>query len=104
MDVGNGFMRHESSKGLVVTPSDIVTRSGGTGQDVWIVARVRGDRAIYPLFVGNLMDGKPASLFVDGPSAELEAALEGQGRPVSAFTSAFFIDFDGGGYLAPFAP
>ncbi len=104
VDVGNGFERFESSKTFTVSSGDISTRSGGTGQDAWIVARVRGDRAIYPLYVGNLLDGQEVSTFVNGDSPALEAILKGRGRPAAAFTSAFYVDFDGAGYKAPFAP
>jgi hypothetical protein len=104
VDAGNGFQRFESSKTFAVTPGDIPSRTGAVGQDAWIVARVRGDRAIYPLFVGNLVTPEAVSTFVNGPSPELEAILSGGGRPAAAFTSPFFVDFDGGGYKAPFAP
>jgi hypothetical protein len=104
VDAGNGFERFESSKTFVVTPGDISNRAGATGQDAWIVARVRGDRAIYPLFVGNLLSGQEVSTFVNGPSAALETVLAGRGRPAAAFSSPFFVDFDGAGYKAPFAP
>jgi hypothetical protein len=103
VDVGNGFERFESTKTFSVTPADISNRSGASGQDVWIVARVRGDRAIYPLFVGNLLSGQEVSTFVNGPSPALELVLAGRGRPAAAFTAPFFVDFDGGGYKAPFA-
>lgn len=104
VDAGNGFQRFESSVTFAVTPGDIPNRAGATGQDAWIVARVRGDRAIYPLFVGKLLTSAEVSTFVNGPSAALEAILQGSGRPAAAFTSAFFVDFDGSGYKAPFAP
>jgi hypothetical protein len=104
VDVGNGFERFESSITFSVAPSDITTRAGGQGQDAWLVIRVRGDRAIYPLFVGNLLSGQDVSTFVNGASPALEDLLNGRGRPATAFTSPIFIDFDGGGYRAPFAP
>jgi hypothetical protein len=104
VDAGNGFQRFESSHTFTVTPGDIPVREGATGDDAWIVARVRGDRAIYPLFVGNLVTPGRVSTFVAGPSPELEAILDGSGRPAVAFTSAVYVDFDGGGYKAPFAP
>jgi hypothetical protein len=103
-DLGGGFERFESTKTFSVTPADITSRTGASGQDVWIVARVRGDRAIYPLYVGNLLVGQEVSTFVNGPSPALELLLEGRGRPAAAFTAPFFVDFDGGGYKAPFAP
>ena len=104
VDLGNGFRRFESSLTLTVTPADIKVREGATGTDAWIVVRVRGQRAIYPLFIGNLLQGQDVSTFVEGTPEQVEAALEGRGRPATAVSSAFFVDFDGGGYAAPFAP
>jgi len=104
VDLGGGFHRFESSLTVTVTPADIVTRAGATGTDAWIVVRVRGQRAIYPLFIGNVLEGQDVSTFIDGTPAEVDAALAGKGRPATAVASAFFIDFDGGGYTAPFAP
>jgi hypothetical protein len=104
VDLGGGFRRFESSITLTVSPSDIAVREGASGTDAWIVARVRGQRPIYPLFIGNLLKGQEVSTFVDGTPEQVEAALEGRGRPAAALSSAFFVDFDGGGYTAPFAP
>jgi hypothetical protein len=34
----------------------------------------------------------------------IDAALAGHGIPAAAVTAPVFVDFDGGGYRAPFAP
>ena len=34
----------------------------------------------------------------------MSAALAGKGIPAAAVTAPIFVDFDGGGYRAPFAP
>lgn len=105
VDVGNGFMRQEASISVVVAPGDIPAREGATGTDAWIVARVRGQRPIYPLFIGNLLDGQDVSTYVQGVPEAVDTALEGRkGRPATAVSSAFFVDFDGGGYSPQFAP
>lgn len=103
VDLGSGFSRFEASKTLTIRPTDIPLRAGGTGSDAWIVVRVSGQRPIYPLFVGELV-GENTSIFVEGNEAEVEAAIKGLGRPATALSSAFYVDFDGGGYLAPFTP
>lgn len=83
----------------------IVTRAGAAGGDAWLVVRVRGSRAIYPLLL-NGITGDPAAvdtLLADDPVA-VEALLSGRGVPATAFTAPLFVDFDGGGYRAPFSP
>jgi hypothetical protein len=34
----------------------------------------------------------------------IAGVLQGRGVPAEAFTAPVFVDFDGGGYRAPFAP
>ncbi len=104
VDLGGGFHRFESSLTLTVKPEDIVSREGATGSDAWIVVRVRGERAIYPLFIGNLLEDQDVSTFINGTPEQVDVALQGRGRPATAVSSAFFVDFDGGGYTAAFAP
>ena len=41
---------------------------------------------------------------VSGTPDEVEEALVGRGVPATAFTAPILVDFDGGGFLAPFAP
>jgi hypothetical protein len=44
----------------------------------------------------------PALLSGDMPT--IATALHGHGVPAEAFTAPVFVDFDGQGYRAPFAP
>lgn len=104
VDLGGGFSRFESSISLTITPDDIPVRSGAAGSDAWFVVRVRGSRGIYPLFIGNLFDDLDVSLFVNGDPTAVENALQGRGRPATAISSAFYVDYDGGGFKAQFAP
>ena len=104
VDLGGGFSRFESSITVSITPSDIPVRAGSSGTDAWFVIRVRGTRSIYPLFVGNLFEDEDVSIFVDGDANAVENALLGRGRPATAITSAFYVDFDGAGFKAQFAP
>ncbi len=104
VDLGNGFSRFEASKTVAITPADIPLRAGGMGTDAWIVVRVSGQRAIYPLFIGTLIEGRDPDIFVHGTEQEVEDAIAGRGRTAAAVSSALFVDFDGGGYRAPFAP
>jgi hypothetical protein len=75
------------------------TRAGARGKDFWLLARVTGLTGLWPLIpqsvdatavpVADLVAGKP---------------LVGQGVPALAFTNPVFVDADGGGWRAPFAP
>lgn len=106
VDLGDGTARWEASVSLTVAAEQIVTRAGATGADAWFVARVQGhERPIFPLLLGGTLTGATLPVLVDEPGvAEREAALRGKGVPAAAITSAFYVDFDGGGYTAPFAP
>jgi hypothetical protein len=104
VEVAPGFERFEASVTFQFSPSDLSVREGASGSDAWLVARTRGERPIYPLFIGNLLTGQDVSTYVNGDPTQVDAALAGRGRPATALTSPVFVDFDGGGYLAPFAP
>ncbi len=104
VDLGGGFSRFEAAISLSLSPADIPVRDGAQGTDAWFVVRVRGTDAIYPLVIGNLLNQDNVSTFVEGNANDVNAALEGRGRPATALTSAFYVDFDGGGYTAQFAP
>lgn len=105
VQVAPGFDRLEATVSLTISAGNIDTRAGATGTDAWFSVRARGDRSIFPLLLDGLFKDGNIDTFVDPPSqAALDAELVGRGIPVSAFTSAFFVDFDGGGYLAPFSP
>ena len=88
-----------------LTAADIRTRAGATGQDAWLVIRARGDRAIFPILSGDLVDDTSLPILVRGVPAEVDTLMRsGVGVPAAAFTSPVFLDFDGGGYRAPFKP
>ena len=99
------YKRYEATVAVTLDAQDIVTRAGATGKDAWLVFRVRGERAIFPIMLNNtLSDAAARSAALAGDFAALRAALTGKGVPAEALTSPVFIDFDGGGYRAPFAP
>lgn len=99
------YRRYEATVTVTLDAQDIVTRAGKTGTDAWLVFRVRGDRAVFPLLMsGATGDAAAATAILGGDFATLRSALTGKGVPASAFTSPVFIDFDGGGYRAPFSP
>jgi hypothetical protein len=81
-------------------------KPGKTGKDAWLVVRVRGDRGIFPLMSNGLFAADPAlfNTVLNGTAAEIRAALAKKGAPAQAFTAPIFVDFDGGGYRAPYAP
>ncbi|MBK7535849.1 MAG: PHP domain-containing protein [Myxococcales bacterium] len=97
--------RLEASRNLVVNLADIPRRAGATGNDAWLVVRVRGDRGIFPLMSSSLLsDQALLDTALGGSAAELRAALAHKGAPAQALTAPIFVDFDGSGYRAPFAP
>jgi hypothetical protein len=104
--VGDGFQRWEAHVRVTLAATDIAAtvRSGARGGDAWVVFRVRGNRAIYPVLFNDVMDDANIDALVSGDPAAVDAILRGAGVPAQAFTAPIFVDFDGGGYSAPFAP
>jgi hypothetical protein len=99
------FFRREAAVELSLAEDEIPTRTGARGTDAWVVVRVRGQRALYPVLLqGVVTEGNLADLLAADTEAELAPLLFGRGVPAAAFTAPVFVDFDGGGYLAPFAP
>jgi len=68
------------------------------------VFRARGDRAIFPIMPGQAITDATLPVILGGDAAATAAALTGVGVPATAVTAPVFVDFDGGGYRAPFAP
>ncbi len=100
-----GYKRYEATVSVTLDAQDIVTRAGATGKDAWLVFRVRGERAIFPIMLNNALSDAPArTAALAGDLAALRTALTGKGVPAAALASPVFIDFDGNGYRAPFAP
>jgi hypothetical protein len=106
VSVGGGVDRLEATVDVALTAAEVAahTRAGATGQDAWVVVRARGQRGIFPIYIGSLASGSLLATLVRGSEAEIDAALVGKGLPASAFTAPVLVDFDGGGYRAPFAP
>ena len=104
MPGGGGFRRYEATIQVTLDVNDIVTRAGKTGSDAWLVFRVRGDRAIFPVMTNDAIDDTTLPTLLGGDMTAIAGALRGHGIPAAAFSAPVFVDFDGGGYRAPFAP
>lgn len=89
---------------VTIAVADIPRVTGATGTDAWLVFRARGDKGIFPILSGDAIDAASLATFATGSQAQIDAALVGRGVPAAAFAAPVFIDFDGGGYRAPFQP
>jgi hypothetical protein len=102
---GGGFRRYEATVEITLDASDIATRAGATGTDAWLVFRARGDRGIFPILTdADTISDATLPALLSGDMTAIASALAGRGIPAAAFTAPVFVDFDGGGYRAPFAP
>jgi hypothetical protein len=101
-----GAQRFEVVLTITLATADVAaaTRAGATGKDGWLVFRARGDRAIFPVLPNDVVTAANLPVLLGGDFATIRAALAGQGIQAMAVTSPVFVDFDGGGYRAPFAP
>jgi hypothetical protein len=99
------YQRYEARVTITLDQDDIATRAGATGKDAWLVFRARGDRGIFPILPkeDTITDTTMPAL-MSGDRTAIDAALAGHGIPAAAVTAPVFVDFDGGGYRAPFAP
>ena len=79
-------------------------RAGGTSSDFWIIVRVSGQDALWPEIPDSVVTSSNKAVLVGGSAAELEGALTGTGVPAMAMTNPIFVDADGDGWRAPFAP
>jgi hypothetical protein len=105
VDAESDAARWEATLTVTIAAADVaaITRAGATGTDAWLVFRVRGNKAIYPIMFHEVMgEANIDALVADDGS--VDALLEGIGVPATAFTAPIYVDFDGGGYSAPFAP
>jgi hypothetical protein len=90
---------------ITLDAADITTRAGATGKDAWLVFRARGDRGIFPILIkGDTITDTTMPALLTGDLQAIGTALDGRGVPATAVTAPVFVDFDGGGYRAPFAP
>jgi hypothetical protein len=104
VEVENGHYRYQATVSFTLTPGDLDNRAGATGDDAWIVVRVRGDVAIFPLLLSGVMNDSTIDTLVSGSDEERRAIRVGRGVPAQAFTAPIYVDFDGGGYRAIFSP
>ncbi|MEZ4367753.1 MAG: CehA/McbA family metallohydrolase [Kofleriaceae bacterium] len=106
VDLGGGFSRYEVTMSITLDPADVAaaTRAGATGTDAWFVLRARGDRAIFPVMTQGAIDPAVLPTLVAGDPVAIDAAMQGRGVQAAAMTAPIYVDFDGGGYRAPFAP
>lgn len=82
-----------------VTPDQLLAleRAGGTGKDLWLVARAAGQTGLFPVIPSGIGATVPVAELIDGK-------LDGRGVPALAFTNPVYVDVDGNGWRAPFAP
>jgi len=106
VDAGGGFERYEATFSFTFTQAEIaaLNRAGATNGDAWFVFRVNGSRAIFPILTNEVLNEDNVDTLVSGDSSAQDAVLFNDGVHASAFTSAVYVDFDGGGYTAIFAP
>ncbi|MBI5480068.1 MAG: CehA/McbA family metallohydrolase [Deltaproteobacteria bacterium] len=85
--------------------ADVPRRNGARSQDLWVVVRAYGSSGIFPLHYGDgTVTGDIVDVLASGSDDDVKAALRKHGVFALAFTNPFFVDVDGGGYTAPFAP
>jgi hypothetical protein len=102
---GGGFKRYEATVQVTLDAADIATRAGATGRDAWLVFRARGDRGIFPILLkSDTVSDTTMPALLSGDMSAIATALRGHGVPAEAITAPVFVDFDGQGYRAPFAP
>jgi hypothetical protein len=103
--MGGGYQRFEAQVQVTLDADDIATRAGASGPDAWLVFRVRGDRGTFPLLLkSDTVSATTMPALLSGDIAAIGAALDGHGVPATALTAPVFVDFNGDGYRAPFAP
>ncbi len=83
-----------------VDPAELAARNraGAAGADLWLLARATGDRGLFPVIPVGIDPSVPLADLVE------RGDLAGRGVPALAFTNPIFVDVDGGGWRAPFAP
>ncbi len=101
---GAGNRRYEATVTVTLDDADILNRAGAVGKDAWLVFRVRGDRSIFPMMPDGVLSPDLMPVALSGDRTMIATAFAGKGIAAAAFTSPVFVDFDGGGYRAPFAP
>ncbi len=99
-----GVTRFEIEVEITLAASDVPVREGAVSEDAWLVFRVRGNRGIFPVYLDGMLTESTLPVLLHGSSEQRAEILEGAGVPAIALTAPIFVDFDGAGYRAPFAP
>jgi hypothetical protein len=74
-------------------------------QDLWLVVRVYGSSGLFPVLYGDgVIAADNLAALAGGTADEVSAAHVGRGPFALAITNPIFVDVDGGGFAAPFAP
>jgi hypothetical protein len=98
---GSGAARLHAVVDFSLVVADVAAheRAGARGKDFWLLARVTGLTGLWPV-IPQAVDATvvPVATLVAG------TPLVNQGVPALAFTNPVFVDADGGGWRAPFAP
>ncbi len=97
--VAPGVVRHEAVAMADVDPAALIRdqRKGARGEDLWLIALGTGDRGLFPTIPGGVAQDAQIDRLVEGTAPEI-------GVPALVFTNPVFVDADGGGWRAPFAP
>jgi hypothetical protein len=104
VEVAPGFTRYQATVNVTLASDQPIYPDGATGEDMWVVVRVRGNRGLYPVLLSGVLAGTDLATLLGGSQSDLDEALDGVGVGAVAFTAPIFLDLDGGGYRAPFAP
>jgi hypothetical protein len=92
--------RREARLTFTLRVEDVPRRAGATGDDAWLITRVRGRHGLFPVIVDEAVTPETLPALVAGDLG----ALATLGVSAMAYAAPVFIDFDGGGWRAPFAP
>ena len=99
--------RREATFTFTLAPGDLDTRAGARGQDAVVVLRASGQSALFPLVYESTVGLPDVAGLIDADTpAEVNAVFASHETVVfpSAFTGPVRVDFDGGGWVAPFSP
>lgn len=98
--LGPGRVRLRYKVEVEVEVAKLLTRNraGAAGQDLWLVARAFGDRALFPVLASGIDTNVPMSAILAG-----DPLLDSGVFPM-ALTNPIFVDMDGGGWRGPFQP
>lgn len=95
----------QASVTVPLTAAEVASsRAGAIGDDAWVSVRVRGAQGVFPMHTSGLSGEIADALITSMSDDDIAARFAGRGTPAEAITAPVFLDYDGGGYRAPFAP